>query len=71
MTVEVVVTTLAGLAAVLTFLDAQRFTDREWRQAGSSLLTWTLIIVLIPAFGPAAYLATFRRRLAARRLAHG
>lgn len=55
---------LVGMAAVLAFVDAQRHSDVVWRRAGHSLLFWTLVIVLIPTFGPALYLLLVKPRLA-------
>jgi hypothetical protein len=54
---------LYGTPAVLAFIDAQRHADRVWRMAGNSLLFWTLVIVLVPAFGPALHLVVARPRL--------
>lgn len=55
---------LVGTASVLAFFDAQRHSDAVWRRAGHSLLFWTLVIVLLPAFGPALYLLLAKPRLA-------
>jgi uncharacterized membrane protein len=48
-------------------LDAATTPGRVWQSADQEKVVWVLVILLLPLFGPIAYLVSVRRKLRAHK----